>query len=254
MSTRRTKAWQALATGFVLAGAGLLGCGGGSDDDGQDPSTFRMLGNMTAVIGAASQSASVPRSLWQRAADVIVRPAIAQSVCSTANLEVCLETTVADASRVQECSPVDPGSCAFDVELALFEGAQLFVRDVASGRTAPFGGEVDPLSNGCRLLLCNVDLDFDRQVASPAAVLNSCAEPNVPFDCGFALSRTPTPRRGGGGGGGTVPTPSTPTPTLTPIPSATPTPVPTNTPVPTATNTPQPTSTPEPTPSDTPAP
>ena len=245
---RRTKGWQVIAAGLVLAGAGF-GCGG-DDDDGQSASTFRMIGNMSAIIGASNQSVSAaPRSLWQRASDVLVRPAIAQSPCTTASLEVCVETTAADASRVQECSPVDPGSCGFDVEIALFDGAQLFVRDVPSGRLAPFGGEVDPLANGCRLLLCNVDLDFDRQVASPAAVLNSCAEPNVPFDCGFALARTPTPRRGGGGGGGTVPTPSTPTPTLTPIPSATPTPttVPTNTAQPTAT----PTATPEPTPTET---
>src|SRR5690606_7040428 len=151
----------------------------------------------------SSQLASTsPPSLWRRAADVLVRPATAQSSCGAVDLEVCLQTTGPDSSLVQQCSPVDPATCGFVVELALFDGAQLFARDVPSGAVAPFGGDVEPLANGCRLLLCNVDLDFRRQVAQPAAVLNSCAEPNVPFDCGFALSRTPTPRRGGGGGGG----------------------------------------------------
>lgn len=225
---------------MTLIFAGTLGwaaCGGGDDDDDIDPNSFRVTGNLVSVTGAAPQSVA-KASTWRWLSDAFVAPAIAQSLCSNnAELEICLDTEEVDDRRTQNCFPVDRGACSFDVRLTVFSSSQVFLRDVRSGKTAPIGDDVDPLQNGCRLLLCNITLDFDRQVADPAALINSCTEPNVPFDCAFALSRNPGSGGGRRGGGGSSPTqePGAPTPTLTPISSRTfpPTPTPTLTPQPT---------------------
>jgi len=227
---------------MVTCALGWSACGGGDDDDDIDPNSFRVRGNLVSVTGAAPQSVA-SASTWQWLSEALVRPAIAQSLCSNnAEIEICLDTEEIDGRRTQNCFPVDRPTCAFDTVQTVFRTTQLFLRDARSGKTAPIGDDVDPLQNGCRLLLCNVTLDFDRQVADPEALINSCAEPNVPFDCAFALSRNPRSPGGGGGGGGRVPTaaPTSPTPpNLTPVPSRTfpPTPTPTNTP--NATNTPE---------------
>lgn len=209
-------------------------CGGGDDDDDVDPNSFRIVGNVSSIDGAATQSVAKQESRWEWS-DLLVAPAIAQSLClNNAEIEICVDTEEIDGRRTQNCSPVDPASCTFDVAITVFNATQLFLRDARTGKTAPIGDDVDPLQNGCRLLLCNVALDFDRQVADPSAVLNSCADPGVPFDC--AAIPTPTSPRGGGGNDDT-PAPTTPTGTLTPVSSRTfpPSPTPQDTGTPTVT-------------------
>ena len=242
---RRAPAAIALVVVICALCLVLSACGDDDDDDGIDDDDSGtgpaiIQGNISGV-NPPQASRQVPRPFFAQLQSIIVPDAIAQSLCPSRRLLIC----VANGRDPVECEPVDSDTCffsiAFDAVNNFAAGVVSFVDDVNQNGTGDAGepfalltNPLAPICNGSVVALNNVGVNLPAFAATAASVVknpNTCTNPTPSGT--QSPSGSPTPGKSSTPGKTSTPNKTTtPNKTSTPNKTATPggTPVATATP------------------------